>query len=160
MTDARSRAVDQVDQRRELMQQMLRARGLSASADPIDPRPEAAPAPLTPAQRRMWFLAQLRPDSAAYNVCVSIRIAGALDVAAFGTAVARRNMRHEALLTAFQLGADGEPVRVRTGASAGMPRRWRTAVRAPGSGRKRSVSTPQYTTLRRPAGKPISRRFS
>ncbi|RVW00086.1 non-ribosomal peptide synthetase, partial [Rhodococcus spongiicola] len=57
--------------------------------------------PLSLAQQRMWFLNQLDPESAVYNVPVAIRLSGALDVAALDAAVADVLVRHEALRTVF-----------------------------------------------------------
>jgi amino acid adenylation domain-containing protein/non-ribosomal peptide synthase protein (TIGR01720 family) len=58
--------------------------------------------PLSHAQERMWFLAQLEPDSAAYNVSGALRLRGALDVAQLEAAFAQLVARHEALRTSFE----------------------------------------------------------
>ncbi|MEJ3656585.1 amino acid adenylation domain-containing protein [Actinomycetes bacterium KLBMP 9759] len=74
-----------------------------ARADP------AAPAPLSAAQRRMWFLAQLDPGGVAYNVPVVLRICGSLDGAALLAAVRDLAERHHVLRSVFREEA-GEPV--------------------------------------------------
>ena len=62
-------------------------------------------------QQRLWFLDQLAPGSAAYNVPGAVRIHGPLDLEAWrrsGNEIARR---HEVLRTTFEQ-ADGQPVQV------------------------------------------------
>ncbi len=80
-------------------------------------RPEIPPlraepssiAPLSFAQQRLWFLDQLDPGSAAYNLASAVRLLGALDAAALEASLAEIVRRHGALRTVFsRLGA--EPV--------------------------------------------------
>ncbi len=58
------------------------------------PALSAADMPLSPAQQRLWFLAQLEPDTPAYNVPLALRLAGPVDVTALTTAVADLADRH------------------------------------------------------------------
>ncbi|WP_196466193.1 non-ribosomal peptide synthetase/MFS transporter [Planomonospora sp. ID91781] len=58
------------------------------------PALSAADMPLSPAQERLWFLAQLEPDTPAYNVPLALRLSGPVDVAALTAAVAELAERH------------------------------------------------------------------
>ncbi|HEX2204846.1 MAG TPA: MupA/Atu3671 family FMN-dependent luciferase-like monooxygenase, partial [Longimicrobium sp.] len=53
-------------------------------------------------QRRLWFLDQLQPESAVYNVPLGYRIRGALDVDALEAALSELLRRHEGLRSAFR----------------------------------------------------------
>ena len=64
-------------------------------------------------QQRLWFLEQLTPGSAAYNVPGALRISGPLDVEIWRRSVNEIARRHEALRTTFDQ-VDGEPVQVVT----------------------------------------------
>ncbi|MFI7120443.1 amino acid adenylation domain-containing protein [Amycolatopsis sp. NPDC049868] len=78
-------------------------RPLVARADP------AAPAPLSPAQRMLWFAAKLDPGSAAYNSPTVLRILGTLDEPRLYRAVRALTARHHVLRSRFTE-IDGEPV--------------------------------------------------
>src|SRR5689334_8946660 len=67
--------------------------------------------PLSFAQQRLWFLDQLTPGSAAYNIFSTMRLRGALDVAAMEQAYRQIVQRHESLRTTFQA-VDGQPHQV------------------------------------------------
>ena len=65
--------------------------------------------PLSPAQQRLWFMAEIDADSAAYHIGAAFRLHGSLDDAAFARAVAGIVDRHETLRTRFAL-VDGRPM--------------------------------------------------
>ncbi|MEU7785303.1 amino acid adenylation domain-containing protein [Amycolatopsis sp. NPDC049159] len=55
-----------------------------------------APA-LSPPQRRLWFLDQLAPDAAPYNIAMAFRLTGPLDVGALRAALRAVAERHDVL---------------------------------------------------------------
>ncbi|MEA2693150.1 MAG: hypothetical protein QOJ16_2537, partial [Acidobacteriota bacterium] len=65
------------------------------------------PLPLSFAQERLWFLDQLEPGSAAYNLPTALRLAGRLDPAVLAASLGRIVARHEALRTTFRAGLEG-----------------------------------------------------
>ena len=79
--------------------------------DKIARRSGDAPAPLSSAQRRMWFLHHLAGDQPVYNVQRSERLSGPLDVAALEASLNEIVRRHEALRTTFPA-VEGNPVPV------------------------------------------------
>ncbi|MFG3701526.1 amino acid adenylation domain-containing protein [Micromonospora sp. NPDC047620] len=81
-------------------------RRFAADGHPPDPD---APAPVSFAQRRLWFLHQFQPDSPAYHVPAVLRMTGPLSVDALRGALDRLVAHHPALRTVFD-DVDGEPV--------------------------------------------------
>src|SRR5262249_9414111 len=67
--------------------------------------------PTSYAQRSLWILNQLAPESPFYNLHSGARIASALNVSALARSVNEIVRRHESLRTAFKA-VDGEPVQV------------------------------------------------
>ncbi|CDG80827.1 non-ribosomal peptide synthetase [Janthinobacterium agaricidamnosum] len=71
---------------------------------------DAAP-PLSFAQQRLWFLDQLEPGSALYNIPAALRLGGRLDVAALRRTINQIVARHAVLRTTFAA-RDGAPVQL------------------------------------------------
>jgi amino acid adenylation domain-containing protein len=69
--------------------------------------------PISFAQQRLWFLAQLYPRSSAYNLFAAWRVRGKLEPSALAVSLLELVRRHEVLRTTFFL-MDGEPVQVVT----------------------------------------------
>jgi hypothetical protein len=69
--------------------------------------------PLSFAQERLWFLDQLMPGSAAYNLAAAFRIRGRLEVSGLRRALNEVVRRHEALRTVFA-SVQGRPIQVVT----------------------------------------------
>ncbi|WP_438036030.1 amino acid adenylation domain-containing protein [Sorangium sp. So ce204] len=53
-------------------------------------------------QRRLWFLWQLSPESAAYNVPIAVKLLGDLEIEALQSAFTALVSRHETLRTRFE----------------------------------------------------------
>ncbi len=78
-------------------------------ARPMVPVDRDRPLPLSYAQQRLWFLAQLEPDSVQYNAALTMLWQGPLDVDGLAEAVGRLVARHEVLRTRLVTDADGTP---------------------------------------------------
>ncbi|HEY6118736.1 MAG TPA: condensation domain-containing protein, partial [Pyrinomonadaceae bacterium] len=87
-------------EKRALLAQMLRTRTENTKT-----------VPLSFAQQRLWFLDQLDPGSAFYNISRAIRLKGALNLHALRQALNVVVSRHESLRTNFT-SIQGEPVQV------------------------------------------------
>jgi amino acid adenylation domain-containing protein len=85
------------------------------SADAVDQSPSIGrivsedPAPLSFSQERMWFIQRMYPENAAYNLPISIRFRGPLDLAVLGQSVNEMARRHENLRTTIRM-VDDRPV--------------------------------------------------
>ncbi len=89
-----------------------RRRGAAEPAAPaLVPVARDRPLPLSFAQERLWFLDQLQPGSAQYNLPLALRLSGPLNPAALAWTLGRVERRHEALRTVFPA-AEGAPVQV------------------------------------------------
>jgi hypothetical protein len=100
-------------EKRALLKQLLE-RGKAPSAQPnvvSDAGPVRRPAHEAPvpssAQERMWFLEQLSPGSAAYNVPRAVELEGNVDAQALDAALRQLLARHTALRSTFPSTADG-----------------------------------------------------
>ena len=86
--------------------------GAPANSAAVIPRTDRdSLVPLSFSQERMWFINQLEPDNAAYNILTAMRLSGALDVPALKKAVQEIMRRHDALRTTIVV-ANGQPVQV------------------------------------------------
>ncbi|MET0398828.1 MAG: condensation domain-containing protein, partial [Longimicrobiaceae bacterium] len=100
----------------------LRGEDAGPQAPPLVPVPrDGSPLPLSFAQQRLWFIDQLEPGSAAYNMPFALRLRGPFDPAVLERSLAEIVRRHEALRTVFAT-VDGEPVQVvRGSATVALP---------------------------------------
>ncbi|WP_345144820.1 amino acid adenylation domain-containing protein [Dactylosporangium darangshiense] len=83
-----------------------------AVAPPIVPVGRDGLLPLSFAQQRLWFLAQLEPDSVEYNMPAAIHLDGEVDVPALAAALGGLVARHEVLRTRLVAGEDGVPYQI------------------------------------------------
>ncbi|AUB41617.1 Glutamate-1-semialdehyde aminotransferase [Nostoc flagelliforme CCNUN1] len=82
-------------------------------APPIVPVTTENHLPLSFAQQRLWFLEQLQPNNAAYNINEAVRVLGSLNLTALEASLNEIIERHEALRTAF-IAVEGLPMQVIT----------------------------------------------
>lgn len=100
-------------EKRQLFLQALQKEGIDFSRFPIPAQVDAEDRQaLSYAQQRMWFLWQLDPASAAYNLPGAVRLKGTLSLPAIEQAFASLIARHETLRTVFQRQADERLVQV------------------------------------------------
>ncbi|MEH2121095.1 amino acid adenylation domain-containing protein [Nostoc sp.] len=85
--------------------------GLGLEAAKIERISRSQNLPLSFAQQRLWFLAQLEPNSPFYNIPAAIRLQGQLNLEALQQSFNKILHRHEALRTNFQT-IEGQPVAV------------------------------------------------
>ena len=96
------------------------AAGEAAAAIPRVARIPGAALPLSFAQERLWFLDQMQPGTALYNVPTALRLTGDLVPAALAAGLAEVVRRHEVLRTTFRL-SEGEPVQAISPCAPGYP---------------------------------------
>jgi amino acid adenylation domain-containing protein len=89
----------------------LRHEETGAPSIPLVPDTTNAERPLSFAQQRLWFLDQLEPESAAYNIPAAVRLSGALDVSALERSFKEVVRRHEILRATFPA-MQGQPRQV------------------------------------------------
>uniref|UniRef100_UPI0035662B7D amino acid adenylation domain-containing protein n=1 Tax=Immundisolibacter sp. TaxID=1934948 RepID=UPI0035662B7D len=83
----------------ELARQVIASEGAQPTLPTIAVVDRAGVLPLSHAQRRLWFLQQLEPQSSAYNMPVALRLGGALDVPRLSRSIEAIIRRHEILRT-------------------------------------------------------------
>ena len=112
MTDLSSRRSALSAAKRSLLEERLRGViKTSARKCAIQLRTKEGSAPLSYAQRRLWFLDQLAPTSPFYNTPGAIRLEGKLNLEALERAINEIVRRHEVLRTRFEV-ENGEPVQL------------------------------------------------
>jgi amino acid adenylation domain-containing protein len=98
-------------EKRELLARLMKEKGAATRVGrriPRRPDPEA-PAPLSFAQERLWFLEQLEPGNAVYNAPAAMRLRGQLDTDYLERSLTEVVRRHSVLRTTFEF-TDGESV--------------------------------------------------
>ncbi len=89
-------------ERRKLLDRLLKKRGADRPpAQAIPRRGQAGPCPLSFAQQRLWFLDQLEPGSAAYNLSIALELRGPLHLPTLEQSLNAIVQRHDTLRTTF-----------------------------------------------------------
>ncbi|HEX2191293.1 MAG TPA: condensation domain-containing protein, partial [Longimicrobiaceae bacterium] len=88
---------------------------------PVVPVERTGALPLSFAQERLWFLHQMEPEGAGYNMPWSGRLRGCLDACALERALGELVRRHEALRTTFRPVEQGAVQIVHPAAPARLP---------------------------------------
>jgi amino acid adenylation domain-containing protein len=97
-------------EKRELLELLLKKEKPGAERPGLRPRGrDAEHFPLSHGQKALWFLQQLEPDNAAYNISTALRILTPPDVPALRRSFQKLVDRHASLRTTFGV-AGGEPV--------------------------------------------------
>src|SRR5215213_4124133 len=108
LEDLLKRRSDFSPERRALLEKWIRG---DFAARGIARRAQDGPAPLSFAQQRLWFLDQLVPGAAAYNMPSPVRIRGSLDITTLERSLDEIVRRHDTLRTTFAT-ADDQPVQI------------------------------------------------
>nr|QEO74317.1 AMP-dependent synthetase and ligase [uncultured bacterium] len=102
-----------------LLVEQARGRQDDGRDEPFTAVARDANVPLSFAQQRLWFLDQLEPGDATYNIAAAVSLDGPLDIAALEHAFNEVVRRHEALRTTFEAAGTSpaqviRPARART----------------------------------------------
>ena len=89
----------------------LQQQNLTLTVPPILPRTKDTELPLSFAQQRLWFLDQLQPNSALYNIPMVLHFRGNLNQKALEQSLLEICDRHEVLRTNF-VTIDGQPTQI------------------------------------------------
>ncbi|WP_416671495.1 non-ribosomal peptide synthetase [Egbenema bharatensis] len=100
-------------EQRAWLELRLKRKGLELPKAQIIPkRKDSNALPLSFAQQRLWFIQQLDPQNASYNIPVALRLQGHLRVAVLQQTFHELVSRHETLRTRIMTDEQGQPVQV------------------------------------------------
>src|SRR5947209_547555 len=113
---------DRLEEERELLRRLLEREGLSAPGAQSSAQEQtsisstdgsvtrASLFPLSYEQEQLWFLDRFNPGTAFYNVPMTLRLKGGLDVALLERSLQEVVRRHEILRTCFVTDEHGHPM--------------------------------------------------
>src|SRR5579862_1359908 len=102
MIELRERIGNLSPEKRKQLELLLTQRAAKAPPKETISRAAAGPHRLSFAQERLWFIEQLEPADAAYNLAWALRLKGTLDTQALHQALNAIVARQDALRTAFR----------------------------------------------------------
>jgi len=109
------------EKKQRLVKLYIKEGRASSKMKTIPRKKESDPAVLSLGQERLWFLDQLEPNSAVYNISRALRLRGALDAPVLQRSLGEVLRRHEPLRTRFEA-VEGRPAPViQAAASLEMP---------------------------------------
>ncbi len=108
MKNLQQRIADLSPEKQALLTRRLQAQRPAVTGSSIPHRKAPGPAPLSFAQQRLWFLDQLEPGTALYNIPAAVRLEGNLDREALARSLEEIVQRHAILRTRFS-STDGSP---------------------------------------------------
>lgn len=97
-----ARIADLSPEKQALLLRRMKEKSVFVNRD-IAKRTDFSPCPLSFAQERLWFLAQMEPDNPFYNMAGAVRLQGRLNSPALAQALNEVVRRHEALRTSFRI---------------------------------------------------------
>lgn len=105
------------EKKHALLKKLLQEEGVKTSThQKIKVRKSTENTPLSFAQERLWFMDQFDAGNSVYNITVSVRLKGSLDVSIFESCLDALVKRQEVLRTVFKT-VDGKPVQYVTSES-------------------------------------------
>ncbi|HET9477696.1 MAG TPA: condensation domain-containing protein, partial [Pyrinomonadaceae bacterium] len=114
MKDLSARIAALSPEQRALFEASLQAKGLrvpQVDQIPRRPREDVNLFPTSIDQERLWFIEQLQPGNAAYNIFSASRIRGPLNASLMELVVNELIKRHEVLRTTFTI-VDDQPMQI------------------------------------------------
>ncbi|MBD3226148.1 MAG: amino acid adenylation domain-containing protein, partial [Caldithrix sp.] len=113
MSNLEDRLKNLTPEQRELLLKKLKSQDHSnKSVERVRPREDKKWYPLSDAQKRLWFLNQMDPESPFYNIPSAIRIHGPIDERFLQQSIIGVLQRHEILRTSFPTDGNGEPTQI------------------------------------------------
>ena len=100
-----------------LLIEFAQGRGDTLQSQPLIRFDNDEPVPLSYSQQRLWFMEQLNPGSAAFNMPGAFKLTGDLDLSVLETVLQAIVQRHDTLRTHFQSNEDGDAFMVVDGSS-------------------------------------------